>query len=517
MKNFRYFITALFGLALLSAPLAFASASSVSIQSLSPGNTVSANSRITFSVISSGFFAQSYALTDSFSTSSASNGNFDPVGNFFWVPVPSDVGTHTLTITASDFSGDAASTTQSIIVAPVPSLSVQSVSPGTTIMPGTKFSFSVSASGFVSPSYIASDSFSGSSVGDPNVDTSGNFSWTPDVSQNGQHVITIYANDSLGHSATVNETVQVGTGPTLSVPSISQSTSVSPGQAVSFTVSALHFLPTAFSLTDNFSGVSTIANADINTSGAFSWTPQASDVGTHVVTVTGTIGAFGESATTSVKVIVLGPGGSLPPPSTPPPTSATSSTSLSALQAQIAQIKAQITAQSGATSTGSSSAGFTFSVYLSPGSQGEGVTQLQTLLSKQGFFSGAPSGYYGPLTTAAVKKFQAAHGLDQLGVVGPLTRAALNASFSGSQTQTATSTPASSGDGYVFNNFIGLGQNGTDVLELQKRLTALGFFTGQATGYFGSVTEEAVKQFQTAHGIRAAGYVGPGTRAALNQ
>jgi peptidoglycan hydrolase-like protein with peptidoglycan-binding domain len=67
---------------------------------------------------------------------------------------------------------------------------------------------------------------------------------------------------------------------------------------------------------------------------------------------------------------------------------------------------------------------------------------------------------------------------------------------------------------------MGLGEDpndGSDVLELQKRLASLGFFTGDATGYFGNITAAAVKKFQAAHGIPATGYVGSITRAALNQ
>ena len=48
-------------------------------------------------------------------------------------------------------------------------------------------------------------------------------------------------------------------------------------------------------------------------------------------------------------------------------------------------------------------------------------------------------------------------------------------------------------------------------------LTALGFYHGPINGIFGPLTKAAVKRFQAAHGIPQTGYVGPKTRAALNQ
>jgi hypothetical protein len=55
------------------------------------------------------------------------------------------------------------------------------------------------------------------------------------------------------------------------------------------------------------------------------------------------------------------------------------------------------------------------------------VTELQNRLKTEGFFSITSTGYFGPLTKAAVKKYQAANpplAID--GIVGPLTRAVLN-------------------------------------------------------------------------------------------
>jgi len=72
------------------------------------------------------------------------------------------------------------------------------------------------------------------------------------------------------------------------------------------------------------------------------------------------------------------------------------------------------------------SAGAKFTKALKDGSVGAEVSALQTLLKRLGYFSGPITGNYGPLTVSAVKKYQAAKGLEQLGSVGPGTRAALN-------------------------------------------------------------------------------------------
>ena len=80
-----------------------------------------------------------------------------------------------------------------------------------------------------------------------------------------------------------------------------------------------------------------------------------------------------------------------------------------------------------------------FSRYLFYGLNGEDVLQLQKILFEKGFLSATPNGHYGRATEAAVKAFQKAHGLSQLGVVGPGTRAILNQIFS-STTSIAAST-----------------------------------------------------------------------------
>ncbi len=70
---------------------------------------------------------------------------------------------------------------------------------------------------------------------------------------------------------------------------------------------------------------------------------------------------------------------------------------------------------------------------------------------------------------------------------------------------------------YKFYNPLNVGSKGADVNELQKRLTAEGVYSGPVTGYYGSLTQTAVKKYQAKYGLSQLGNVGPATRAALNQ
>jgi N-acetylmuramoyl-L-alanine amidase len=58
---------------------------------------------------------------------------------------------------------------------------------------------------------------------------------------------------------------------------------------------------------------------------------------------------------------------------------------------------------------------------------------------------------------------------------------------------------------------------GDDVVDLQRRLNALGFDAGREDGILGPETEEAARQFQRNAGISADGVCGPATLAALER
>jgi peptidoglycan hydrolase-like protein with peptidoglycan-binding domain len=73
-------------------------------------------------------------------------------------------------------------------------------------------------------------------------------------------------------------------------------------------------------------------------------------------------------------------------------------------------------------------------------------------------------------------------------------------------------------DAYTLTRQIDAGMTGADVTALQEYLAqdSTIYPEGLVTGYFGSITEAAVKRFQTRNGLSAVGRVGPLTLSALN-
>ncbi|MEY4747467.1 MAG: hypothetical protein RLZZ416_516 [Candidatus Parcubacteria bacterium] len=70
---------------------------------------------------------------------------------------------------------------------------------------------------------------------------------------------------------------------------------------------------------------------------------------------------------------------------------------------------------------------FQFTRTLLRGMDGDDVRELQKILKEQGFLDvNEPSDHFGPLTENALKRFQSAHGLEPVGILGPLTRSLFN-------------------------------------------------------------------------------------------
>lgn len=61
------------------------------------------------------------------------------------------------------------------------------------------------------------------------------------------------------------------------------------------------------------------------------------------------------------------------------------------------------------------------------------------------------------------------------------------------------------------------GSRGSQVTELQTKLIKAGYLKSPATGYYGDLTEQAVRNFQSRNGLKADGIVGPRTLEGLNK
>ncbi len=70
--------------------------------------------------------------------------------------------------------------------------------------------------------------------------------------------------------------------------------------------------------------------------------------------------------------------------------------------------------------------GYIFDNFLTIGSSNRDVSELQKRLTALGVYAGPITGFFGAQTRTAVMRFQAAHGIVQIGYVGPSTRSALN-------------------------------------------------------------------------------------------
>ncbi len=80
----------------------------------------------------------------------------------------------------------------------------------------------------------------------------------------------------------------------------------------------------------------------------------------------------------------------------------------------------------------------------------------------------------------------------------------------------SAASPIVGSSSYKFTEYLLLGSTGTEVSELQKRLTSEGVYSGPITGKFGPLTEEAVKKYQSIHKLIPVGIVGVLTRTVLN-
>lgn len=146
---------------------------------------------------------------------------------------------------------------------------------------------------------------------------------------------------------------------------------------------------------------------------------------------------------------------------------------------------------------------------------GEDVSLLQSRLKALGYYNSLVDGSFGSGTTAAVKAFQAQHGLDADGVAGSGTYAVLfsDKAQTAAKNDTATAAPdqptaTEPSGGWTT---LKLKSTGEQVKQLQEALAKLGYPIGVSSesGYvYNYSTVWAVECFQRRNGLTADGVAG---------
>lgn len=171
---------------------------------------------------------------------------------------------------------------------------------------------------------------------------------------------------------------------------------------------------------------------------------------------------------------------------------------------------------------------------LTLGSSGSAVVTLQNFLitrntgpAARALGSAGATGNFGPITRSALIEYQQAVGIIPAdGYYGPLTRAYVQqvkpiVTVPPKPIIPATPTTPAASSALVPVRDLKLGASGADVVWLQTFLAvthsgpaAEALNQAGSTGYFGSLTQAALAEYQTKAGISpAAGYFGPTTRA----
>lgn len=149
---------------------------------------------------------------------------------------------------------------------------------------------------------------------------------------------------------------------------------------------------------------------------------------------------------------------------------------------------------------------------LKIGSSGGAVQALQTRLITLNYLTGKADGLYGTQTAQAVTSFQKANKLAADGIAGQAT---LSAIYATTASVNAMNTPAVTETGSL-TRALKVGDRGSDVAEVQRKLIAMKYLNGGADGIFGPATALALQAFQQRNNLKADGIAGSLTWAKLN-
>jgi peptidoglycan hydrolase-like protein with peptidoglycan-binding domain len=153
------------------------------------------------------------------------------------------------------------------------------------------------------------------------------------------------------------------------------------------------------------------------------------------------------------------------------------------------------------------------------GDRGQSVNLLQRQLKALGYFQGGVDGKFRERTRYAVTRFQQVNNLPSTGCADTATLEAID--FRMRQLSSYPSFPIQPANTPIpippTSSNLALGDTGLEVESLQRRLKELGYFKDNVTGYFGEVTEEALKRFQQDRQLSITGVADRNTLLALQR
>ena len=133
---------------------------------------------------------------------------------------------------------------------------------------------------------------------------------------------------------------------------------------------------------------------------------------------------------------------------------------------------------------------------------------IQVVLKNYGYYTAKVDGDFGPASKKALIEFQSSNNLVSDGILGKNTCKTLN------NRANVVKKTINASKSIITNS---QKTKSTEILNVQRRLSELGFYSGEIDGINGSRTKIAVKNFQSKAGLTSDGIIGPKTLSALEK
>lgn len=154
---------------------------------------------------------------------------------------------------------------------------------------------------------------------------------------------------------------------------------------------------------------------------------------------------------------------------------------------------------------------------LAYGSSQASIRKAQQQLKGEGYYKGTVDGIDGPMTRAAIRKYQSDQNLTVSGRLDQQTRSKLgmgtaSGEASRSQAESSSTTPANQSQ--TENNAIPTPTSAT-ISAAQRSLQKKGFYKGDLNGNMGSETRAAIREYQKSSNLNVTGKLDPATLSSL--